>query len=431
MRVFFLVASIGLLIPAISHSTADQSFIKKEFRTIELMRFVEESLGVKFSIKRSLEDRQKLGGLVAGLTVSEVIPGGLAAKAGMKSGDFFPQVNKVSLGSYRPPTEDTALVAAVKSYVCNRGSSALRLKTQKLKYTSQGQRQKYWYKRLTFKGTLAGSAEGHPVCRSIEAKKIQVVKIQQVPHGVGETLYIDSRFAIHASHWLTAHDVPLCKKPPGVKTGYLNLIAVLNAPPDYRITKDWLWSEFRPALEVVVNQRCPGQYVAKVGFKYRGIDIEYSTKEVSALVHTKTGGTATIALYKPYRIDDFKYPMFPKLVGKRLELLSYLQPSSSIVIAATQFSNIKGVSGSSHYKFSPNFFDADGSFVGYLKARRDYTRNQLGNIQESNQEIAGGVKLFLGMMAAWECSSDYHDWCSGISGTIGSLQAPNIDVELE
>lgn len=74
------------------------------------------------------------------------------------------------------------------------------------------------------------------------------------------------------------------------------------------------------------------------------------------------------------------------------------------------------------------FFNAEGSFCGFLNARRQYTQNQLAYLEQTNQEITYSANMMLGMIDLVARADDYQDWCSDPDfGPV--LQAPEINIE--
>ena len=239
--------------------------------------------------------------------------------------------------------------------------------------------------------------------------------IQLVPHDAGQMLHINSQFAIHSAHSRDATGLPLCRGD------FMGVQVVLNAAPDYKITKKWLWNEFRPVLIKVSKQKCPAANRIGADFYYRGIDIRKRTKTIRDLSLGTLDGSfqdQDVSYFEPFQIDTFEYPK--RYVEVRDGYVFNARVGQWIVRA--NFNISESFSDFTPYYLVDDYLaDGDGSLVGAVKASVEYVERQVAYITKSNEKINFGVTVLLGMAAAWECGREYHDWCSGIHKGLGEI----------
>lgn len=270
---------------------------------------------------------------------------------------------------------------------------------------------------------------------------------QLKPQHAGELLYLDKQFAIHENHHMVLSGRPVCdrdpiefRKVPNEKPTYLYLVTILNAGPEYKVTKEWLWNSYRPKLKAIVDKRCRGASGVFVSFYIRGVDVKARAERMA---HN------TVWWYTAYQIDDEDFPevvaepcstcihKLRRTYKRGTDGKLYSFPTTNLVsygFVRAVFDLKENMSGEYLARFQkrlngrtlfeafePSYFGGDGSFIGY------YNHQVEENIQTYNLEKARraqhifNTQMVLGFAAAWQCGQDYQEWCDDIMPAIGSI----------
>ena len=67
---------------------------------------------------------------------------------------------------------------------------------------------------------------------------------------------------------------------------------------------------------------------------------------------------------------------------------------------------------------------ADGSYLGFLQARRNYTAEQIQVIKDTDRTVVAGVQMIMAMVIAWDCRDEYSDWCVDSIRALSALRSP-------
>lgn len=126
--------------------------------------------------------------------------------------------------------------------------------------------------------------QGHQVDRPYETED---EIFQMRPQNAGKPLFLSKQFSIHENFSSVMGGSLVCDSNPAgwhnsglEKPTYLYVVAILNAAPDYKGTKDWQWKTYRPIQKQVVDERCPGASSVFVSFYIRGIDVKADNSRV-------------------------------------------------------------------------------------------------------------------------------------------------------
>lgn len=98
---------------------------------------------------------------------------------------------------------------------------------------------------------------------------------QFTPYYAKDLIYADPEFDVYSPNFPTEENerVKFCNAVKGWESQkVVNAIVVLKKPPEYSVTKDWLWNTFRPKIiRNVVSEHCPGTINFQATFFIEGI----------------------------------------------------------------------------------------------------------------------------------------------------------------